>query len=89
MEILIQYKERDDSFESITYNKGKIMNLHELHPQYITNANGEKISVILPMQTFETLLEDMQDLAVIAERRNDVSSPHSELMLELKRDGLI
>ena len=28
-----------------------------LHPQYITNDNGERISVILPIEEFNTLLE--------------------------------
>ena len=28
-----------------------------LHPQYVTNDNGERISVILPIEEFNTLLE--------------------------------
>jgi PHD/YefM family antitoxin component YafN of YafNO toxin-antitoxin module len=57
--------------------------------QYVTNQAGEKTAVILPINEFEALLEDLQDLASIAERRNDDSISHDELLAELKRDGVI
>lgn len=63
--------------------------LHTLHPQYITNAKGEKISVILSVEEFETLVEDLEDLAVIAERRAEPSTPHEDFLKELKQDGLL
>lgn len=69
--------------------KETVVNVSELHPQYITDVNGEKISVVLSMHTFETLLEDMEDLAAIAERRHDDVTSHDAFMLELKQDGLI
>ncbi len=31
-------------------------------PQYITDANGQKLSVILPMADYLELLEDLEDL---------------------------
>jgi len=43
--------------------------LHDLHPQYITDEKGEKHAVILPLAEFEGLLEDIEDLARVAERR--------------------
>jgi hypothetical protein len=57
--------------------------------QYVTNQAGEKTAVILPINEFEELLEDLQDLAVVAERRDEPSISHEELLAELKRDGLI
>lgn len=57
--------------------------------QYVTNQAGEKTAVILPISEFEELLEDLQDLAAVAERRADQSISHEELLAELKRDGLI
>ncbi|HKC63739.1 MAG TPA: hypothetical protein VKB86_08880 [Pyrinomonadaceae bacterium] len=57
--------------------------------QYVTNQAGEKTAVILPINEFEELLEDLQDLASVAERRNDDSISHDELLTELKRDGII
>jgi hypothetical protein len=57
--------------------------------QYVTNQAGEKTAVILPISEFEELLEDLQDLAAVAERRDEASISHEELLAELKRDGLI
>ncbi len=57
--------------------------------QYVTNQTGEKTAVIMPINEFEELLEDLQDLAVVAERRDEPSISHEELLAELKRDGLI
>jgi hypothetical protein len=57
--------------------------------QYVTNQAGEKTAVILPINEFEELLEDLQDLAAVAERRGDESISHEELLAELKRDGII
>jgi len=43
----------------------------------------------LPIEEFEELVEDMEDLAAVAERREEPSLSHEELITELKRDGLI
>ena len=54
-----------------------------VQPQYITNAQGEKISVILSLSDYEELLEDLEDLAVIAERRNEIAQPFEQVLAEL------
>jgi hypothetical protein len=61
----------------------------ELNLQYITNEAGEKTAVILPIADFEELLEDLQDLAIVVERRDEPTISHPELIAELERDGLI
>lgn len=63
--------------------------LHELQAQYITDENGKKTAVILPIEEFEELLEDMGDLAILAERREEPSLPHEEIIERLKRDGFL
>ena len=65
------------------------MKLKDLNPQYITNDSGEKISVILPISEFQELLEDIEDLATVAERRDEPTISHEQLITELKKDGLI
>ncbi len=62
--------------------------LKELQAQYITNEDGKKTAVVLPIESFEELLSDLQDLAIVAERRNEGTISHDELVDELKRDGL-
>jgi len=66
-----------------------MLGLKELNPQFITNEAGEKISVVLPMDKFQELLEDIEDLAAIAERREEPTISHDEFIKELKQDGLI
>ncbi len=57
--------------------------------QYVTNRDGEKTAVIVPIEEFEELLEDVEDLAAVAERRDEPTVSHEEVLAELKRDGLV
>ena len=61
----------------------------ESQVQYVTNQDGEKTAVIIPIAEFEELLEDVEDLAVAAERRDEPTISHDELLGELKREGLL
>jgi hypothetical protein len=56
--------------------------------QYLTNEKGKKTAVVMPIEDYEKLREDMDDLAVIAERRDEETIPHGELKRSMKRDGL-
>ena len=57
--------------------------------QYVTDDTGRKTAVLLPIEEYQRLLEDLEDLAAIAERRNEPTVSHEELVAELKRDGLL
>jgi hypothetical protein len=57
--------------------------------QYITNEKGKKTAVVLPLDDYEKLLEDLDDLAVVAERRDEPTISHEKFKAELKRDGLL
>jgi len=61
----------------------------QLNVKYITNEAGEKTAVILPIEDFLELLDDIEDLAVVAERREEPTISHEDLIAELKRDGLL
>ncbi len=37
---------------------------------FITNESGEKISVVLPIDEYKKMIEDLHDLAVIAQRKS-------------------
>jgi hypothetical protein len=43
----------------------------------------------VPIAEFEELLEDVEDLAAVAERRDEPTVSHDELVAELNRDGLV
>jgi hypothetical protein len=57
--------------------------------KYITDGRGERTAVVLPIADYEKLLEDLDDLAVVAERRDEPTIPHEQFVSELKRDGLV
>ena len=52
----------------------------KLNPQYVTHAEGHKTAVIIAVDEYDELLEDLQDLAAIAERRDEPSIPHDKVV---------
>ena len=66
-----------------------MLDLKQLKLQYVTNEAGEKTAIILPIEEFQELLEDVEDLAVLAERRDEPTISHEQLVTELRRDGLL
>lgn len=60
-----------------------------LHPQYLTDQDGRRTAVVLRVEEFENLLEDLDDLAVCAERRGERTVPHEEVRAELNGDGIL
>ena len=55
--------------------------------QYQTDARGRRTAVVLPIAEYEQLLEDLHDLAVVAERRDEESIDEAELMRRLAGGG--
>ena len=47
--------------------------------QYIIDSNGNKSAVILSIDDYNELLEDLHDLAMIAERKNDETISLAEM----------
>lgn len=66
-----------------------MVTLEDLPVQYITDQSGEKSAVILPIALFYQLLEDLEDLAVAAERADEPTLSHQQLIDELMADGLL
>ena len=60
-----------------------------LHPHYITDAAGNRVSVVLPLGEYEQLMDDLEDLAAMAERRDEPALSHDEVLAGLRRDGLL
>ncbi len=57
--------------------------------QYLVNEKGQKTAVVLPIKEYESMQEDLHDLAVMAERRDDPVISFDELKKRLKKDGLL
>jgi len=72
-------------------NLGEVEKMSEktFNPQYVLDKSGKKAFVVLPVDEYESLLEDLQDLAVIAERRDEPKISLEEFEQGLKADGLL
>ena len=61
--------------------------MNKLHVRYLVDEQGKRTSVLLPIEEFEELLQDLEDLALLVERRDEPTIPHEQVVAELKRDG--
>jgi hypothetical protein len=66
-----------------------MITVEKLHPNYIIDNKGHKTAVILPIEEYSDLLEDIEDLAVLAERIDEPNIPHAKVLKELKNDGYL
>lgn len=66
-----------------------MLNLEQLNLQYVTNDAGQRSAVILPLEQFYQLLEDLADLAIVAERRAEYTVAHDEVKDALRGDGIL
>lgn len=66
-----------------------MIDVKQLNLRYVTDNKGNKTEVILSVKEFEELLEDLEDLALAAERRDEETISHEDVIKELKRDGLL
>jgi hypothetical protein len=60
-----------------------------LAEKFVTNSKGKRISVILSYRKYKKLLEDLHDLAVIAERRDEKPISLDSMRKKLQKDGLL
>jgi hypothetical protein len=57
--------------------------------QFVVDAKGKKTGVILPVKRYQKLMEDLHDLAVVAERRAEQPISLDEMKRRLKKDGIL
>ena len=57
--------------------------------RFVVDVNGKKTAVILPLKQYQKLLEDLHDLARVAERRNEEPISLEEMRRRLEQDGLL
>ena len=61
----------------------------KIHAKYLVDEDGDKTAVVLSLEEYHELLEDIHDLAVVAERREEESVGFAGLKERLKADGLL
>jgi len=57
--------------------------------KYVVDSSGRRIAVIIPIEEYNEILEDLHDLAIIAERRNEPTVSFEEVRKRLKKRGII
>ena len=53
--------------------------MEKFKEQYIVNEKGKKTAVIIPIKEYEGLLEDLHDIAIVTERRDEPTISFGEL----------
>jgi hypothetical protein len=61
-----------------------------LHPQYITDEEGKKLSVVLPMDEFEQIIEELDELEDIRlyDEAKKEGGPYTSLDEYVRQRGL-
>lgn len=57
--------------------------------RFIIDAKGKKTSVVLSLPEYKKLIEDLHDLAVVAERRAEKEISLREIKRRLKKNGVL
>jgi PHD/YefM family antitoxin component YafN of YafNO toxin-antitoxin module len=57
--------------------------------QYITDAQGHKMAVILPIEEYEEMMEDLHLGKVARESKSEPRRPFTEVVEELRSSGEI
>ncbi len=63
--------------------------MKNLRQHYVVDQKGKKTAVILPVTQYDQLLEDLHDLAMIAERRDEEPISLEEMKRRLRKDGFL
>ena len=56
---------------------------------FVVDENGKKTGVIIPVKQYHKLIEDLHDLAIVAERREEETISLDEMKSRLKKDGTL
>lgn len=56
--------------------------------QFLIDENGKKTAALIPIEEYNELMEDLEDLAAIAEQRDDEGIPFEDVVKKLFPNGL-
>ena len=57
--------------------------------KYITDKKGNRKEVILNINEYNELIEDLEDLAIAANRKKEKLVEHEDVIIQLQKDGLL
>jgi len=79
----------DASQAGATLAMRRLFDMTSRRKRYQTDAQGKRTAVVLPMADYERLLEDLHDLAVVAERRDETTLDEAALKHRLAEGGSV
>ena len=56
---------------------------------YVSNRQGKRTGIVLSLKGYSRLMEDLHNLAVIAERRDEKPATADEMKKRLRKRGLL
>ena len=62
--------------------------MSELKEKYVVDIKGKKTAVILTFKRYEQLMEDLHDLALVAERRKEEPISIEEMKKRFRKENL-
>jgi hypothetical protein len=57
--------------------------------QFVVDSQGKRTGVILSTRQYQKIMEDLHDLAVVAERREEKPITLEAMKRRLRKDGLL
>jgi hypothetical protein len=79
--------ERAQSVGILGQSSLKEVNLMSRNVQYVTDERGERTAVIVPIEEYEELLEDLHVTRVAEETRDEERIPWAQVKAELVSEG--
>ena len=67
----------------------RLKNMATPREKFILDKKGKKKGVVLSLRRYRRLMEDLHDLAVVAERRREKPISFAELNRRLRQDGAL
>ena len=63
--------------------------MEAVREHYVINTKGKKTGVILSLKRYQQLMEDLHDLAVVAERRDEKPISLADMKRRLQNDDAL
>jgi len=63
--------------------------MKNVEPEYLVDNRGKKKAVVVPLAEYRRMMEDLHDLAVVAERRKEGAITLEEMRRRLRSRGVI
>ncbi len=65
--------------------------VHPMRTRFITDEKGKVLSAVVPIKEYEEMIEDLEDLAAVVERRNEETIPWEQVKkeMDIKVKGLV